>query len=56
LRVPGHRAGKGKVNVSIQGRNLELEAVTAGEELSTGAACRIVKKISPGIFEVAALD
>lgn len=41
LRVPGHRAGAGKIQVSINGSFHELEAITDGEEIPTGNKVRI---------------
>jgi hypothetical protein len=38
LRVPGHRAGEGKVTLMVQGRTVELRALTDGPEIPTGAA------------------
>lgn len=36
LRVPGARAGRGKVTVEVQGRSMEFPAVTEGPTLETG--------------------
>lgn len=36
LRVPGSRGGLGKVTVEVQGRSMELPAVTEGDTLETG--------------------
>ena len=40
LRIPAARGGTGKVHVAVQNRTAELQAVTAGPELPTGAAVR----------------
>lgn len=42
LRVPGHRAGPGKVSVVVQGQLRELSAVTDGEEIPTGAKIQVL--------------
>lgn len=36
LRIPGANAGRGKVTLQLQGRSLELPAVTDGETIETG--------------------
>ncbi|MEW6072058.1 MAG: hypothetical protein AB1726_05595 [Planctomycetota bacterium] len=56
LKVPAHCAGKGKITVSIQGRSMEFEAITTGEELPTGSACRILRMTTENTFEVGPLD
>ena len=56
LKIPGERSGKGKVTVQVQGRSLEFEAVTAGPELPTGAACKIVAMRDAATFDVQALE
>ena len=55
LRIPAKRDGKGKITVAIQGRSLEYDAVTTGEELPTGAACRVIAIHSGNTFEVEAI-
>lgn len=56
LRIPGKRAGKGKIVVSLQGRSVEFDAITAGEALPSGAECRILGMTTESTFEVAALE
>lgn len=41
LRIPSFRQGCGKVQVSVQGSVHELEAVTDGEAIPTGAKVRV---------------
>lgn len=54
LRVPGQRAGQGKVTVALQGRTVEFAAVTAGPDLPTGSDARIVRQIDENTFEIEA--
>ena len=54
LAVPGERSGEGKVTVTVQGRSLEFRAVTAGESMTTGAACRVVSVTGPDTLVVEA--
>jgi membrane protein implicated in regulation of membrane protease activity len=42
LRIPGAGKGLGKVTIELQGRSLQFEARTAGEEIPTGARVRVV--------------
>jgi len=56
LKIPGKRSGKGKITVSIQGRSMEYEATTAGEELPSGSECRILRMTTENTFEVGPLD
>lgn len=54
LKVPGERAGKGKITVALQGRTAEYGAVTTGPELATGCEARIVRQVDENTFEVEA--
>lgn len=42
LKVPAYGRGAGKVTLELQGRSLELEAVTDGEEIPTGTRVKVV--------------
>jgi membrane protein implicated in regulation of membrane protease activity len=53
LRVPGQKTGAGKVTVDIRGREVEYEAMTAGEELPTGARVVVIDVLGPDTVEVA---
>lgn len=55
LRVPGGRSGVGKVQVNVQNRTMEYEAVTSQDELPTGTPVVVVKVIGPDRVEVAAV-
>jgi hypothetical protein len=54
LPVPGERAGTGKVTLTVQGRTVELAAVTEGKSLPTGAKIVAVSVVNPSTVEVAA--
>lgn len=42
LRIPAHGRGTGKVTLEVQGRSVELAAVTDGEEIATGQRVKVV--------------
>jgi hypothetical protein len=52
LSIPGHKAGAGKVTVVVQNRSVEYQALTAGDELPTGARILVTAVISPDTVEV----
>lgn len=52
LRIPGHRAGEGKIQISINGAIREYSALTDGESIPTGAAIHVVDVISPSVLLV----
>lgn len=54
LRVPGSKAGPGKVHLMLQNRTVEYQAVTAGGELSTGTPVRVVAVVNADTVEVEA--
>jgi hypothetical protein len=55
LSIPAHRSGSGKIQLTLQNRLDELEAVTAGERLPDGAKIKVVSIIGPGTVEVESL-
>lgn len=42
LTIPGNKSGKGKISINVKGSYHELDAVTEGESLETGAVVTIV--------------
>ena len=54
LRVPGSRAGTGKIQMNLQNRTVELQAVTAGAELPTGSQVKVVAVVNSDTVEVEA--
>lgn len=55
LRVPGAGDGAGKVTVEIQGRSVELQAVTDGEEIKTGARVMVTDLVGESTLKVVPL-
>ncbi len=53
LKVPGKKSGVGKVTVSLQGRTMEYQAMTAQDELPTGNRVVVVDVIGRDTVEVA---
>lgn len=43
LTIPANRTGKGKILVSVNGSVHELEAITEGEKINSGAMVRVAK-------------
>ena len=56
LKIPANNSGKGKITVSIQGRSMEFDAVTSGDELPSGSECRLLHMTTEDTFEVAPLN
>jgi membrane protein implicated in regulation of membrane protease activity len=52
LRIPGNRAGAGKIHVAVQGRTVEYQAVTPGGELPSGSMVVVRDIVGPDIVEV----
>lgn len=54
ISIPAARAGLGKVHVNVVNRTLELQALTAQQELPTGMPIIVVGVVGPDTVEVAA--
>ena len=52
LRVPGARAGAGKVHLNLQNRTVEYQAVTHGTELPTGSQVKVTGVVNADTVEV----
>jgi hypothetical protein len=52
LTIPGHRAGKGKITVTVQNRTMEYEAETEHETLPTGAMVQVIAISNPETVDV----
>ena len=52
LRIPAYGRGAGKVTVEIQGRSLQLEAITDGDEIPTGARVKVIGLVGEETLKV----
>lgn len=52
LRIPGEGEGRGKVTIEIQGRTVELDAVTDGEPIATGKVVKVVEVLGNETLKV----
>lgn len=52
LRIPAKRSGAGKVHIVLQGRTLELQAMTDGDTLPTGATIVVTEILGPDLVAV----
>ncbi len=53
LRIPARRSGMGKVQIQVQGRLMELEAMTDdAEDIATGKPIRVVNTLNERILLV----
>jgi hypothetical protein len=52
LRVPANRSGMGKIQVNLQNRTMEYAAVTAGDEIPTGAEVTVVGIVASDTVDV----
>jgi hypothetical protein len=54
LKIPGHSAGSGKIQIELQNRTMEYLAMTAGEEIQTGSRVVVVAILNPATVAVEA--
>lgn len=52
IRIPSHKSGKGKVQVSVKGAVHELDAITDGDELPSSSPVRIVSVLEENLLLV----
>ena len=52
LRVPAAKNGAGKIQLMLQNRTVEYQAVTPGDELATGTPIRVVAVVNSDTVEV----
>ncbi|MEJ2879868.1 hypothetical protein [Pedobacter sp. GR22-6] len=52
LRIPASRTGNGKVQISINGAFRELDAVTNGDSIESGASVLIVNIVNQNLVQV----
>jgi membrane-bound ClpP family serine protease len=43
LAIPASKSGKGKIQISVKGSMQELDAMTEGEKIETGATVKVVR-------------
>lgn len=55
LPIPGHEKGHGKVHLKVDGRVREMDAVTAGEPLKTGAQIKVIAILDDNVLMVESL-
>ena len=52
LRIPAAGEGRGKVTLEMQGRTVELDAVTDGDAIATGKVVRVVEVVGNETLKV----
>ena len=52
LGIPAHGAGQGRVHVDVQGRRIELRAISKGEAIATGEEVKVVDIAPDGCLVV----
>jgi len=52
LAIPGNKSGTGKIQISVRGSVHELDALTAGAKIPTGAKAKVIKIVDGQTVEV----
>ncbi|HVA45763.1 MAG TPA: hypothetical protein VNH11_05190 [Pirellulales bacterium] len=52
LRIPAHKSGAGKIQINVQNRTMEYEAMTAHEPLPVGSMVVVTQVLGPDTVEV----
>lgn len=52
LKIPGHEAGAGKIQINLQNRTMEYLAMTTGDAIPTGAKVVVVDVLTPDTVAV----
>jgi hypothetical protein len=52
LFIPGNEKGIGKVHLKVDGRVRELDAITQGEDLKTGAPIKVIEILDGNVLKV----
>jgi hypothetical protein len=53
LSIPARRQGTGKIHITLQGRLMELDAMTPDDAIATGAQVLVIDTIAPSTVIVA---
>jgi hypothetical protein len=54
LRIPPKGEGRGKVTLDVQGRSIEIQAVTDGDGIATGARVQVMEVLGEELVRVEA--
>ncbi len=52
LTIPGHESGKGKIQVSVEGKIMEFDAVTSADEIITGEKVQVLEILDENVMLV----
>ena len=52
LTIPGRKEGKGRIQIEMEGKTMEFEAITADEAIETGRKIRVVDVLKNNVMVV----